>query len=293
MVRARLSSKHNPVTVFRLLDTARTITSVLCMWAWYVTYHSNIIGLLTYGREFVIDFFLEGFTTFIVQIYIIYCIWRAIQHRRYQLLLTMTMGIMCLVSFGFCIATVYSMAQSSLIVDSIPRTALPVCTHILTAGVTDIYIAISFSFILHGKRTGFRGTDHIITRLVLYTIQRGIVVTLVHFIEFATFFSTLHARPFKLFWLVLYFSGSKLNVNSLLALLNIRDHLKSHKPTDYIGDNVLLGINQGGRAERHQNIYALQVLGDDHTSQSTMTSVVGPATRGDLSEPYFQVNIIT
>lgn len=121
----------------------------------------------------------------------------------------MTMGIMCLVSFGFCIATVYSMAQSSLIVDSIPRTALPVCTHILTAGVTDIYIAISFSFILHGKRTGFRGTDHIITRLVLYTIQRGIVVTLVHFIEFATFFSTLLARPFKLFWLVLYFSGSK------------------------------------------------------------------------------------
>ncbi|KAF9801830.1 hypothetical protein IEO21_10028 [Rhodonia placenta] len=115
-------------------------------------------------------------------------------------------------------------------------------------------------FVDRGFHPAHRGsfsaiTDHIITRLVLYTIQRGIVVT------------TLHARPFKLFWLVLYFSGSKLNVNSLLALLNIRDHLKSHKPTDYIGDNVLLGINQGGRAERHQNIYALQVLGDDHTSQ--------------------------
>lgn len=63
--------------------------------------------------------------------------------------------------------------------------------HTLTAAVADVYIAISFSFILHGKRTGFYGyvqvslpypkntgatdgeysTNHIITRLVLYIIH--------------------------------------------------------------------------------------------------------------------------
>lgn len=56
-----------------------------------------------------------------------------------------------------------------------------------------------------------------------------------------------------------YFLGSKLYVNALLALLNIRNHLKSHGPIDYIGDNVLLSINQSGGAEPHTNTHALQV----------------------------------
>lgn len=86
-----------------LLDTARTTIWVLYIWAWNVTYHSDILGLLTYGRDFLADVFLEGLTILIVQMYFIHCIWRVVQHRKYQLLLTMTMGLMCLASFGLSI----------------------------------------------------------------------------------------------------------------------------------------------------------------------------------------------
>lgn len=68
-------------------------------------------------------------------------------------------------------ATVHNLAQTAEIVDSLGSIALPMRVHTLTAAVADVYIAISFSFILHGKRTGFYGTNHIITRLVLYIIH--------------------------------------------------------------------------------------------------------------------------
>lgn len=88
------------------LDTARTITEIWCIWIWNVTNHSNPFALLTVERSFLANFFLEGVTILIVQMYFIYCIWKVVEHRQYQLLLTMTVGLMCLVSFGFCIATI-------------------------------------------------------------------------------------------------------------------------------------------------------------------------------------------
>lgn len=269
------------------LDTARTIMELWCIWVWNVTNHSNPFALLIVGRNFLYainkctltdfsltfplkaDFFLEGVTTLIVQMYFIYCIWKVAEHRQYQLLLTITVGLMCLISFGFCIATICNLEKNSSIAVAIQNAAVPGCTHILMAGIADVYIAVSLSLILHRKRTGFYGTDHMIMWLVLYMIHRGIVVALVQLLEFATFLGTLNASPFELIWLAFHYPGSKLYVNSLFALLNMRDYFKSDRPGGYVGDNVLLSINQGGQAGYRQNSYAMQVQVETTTTAET------------------------
>lgn len=53
--------------------------------------------------------------------------------------------------------------------------------------------------------------------------------------------------------------GTHLMTTDPDSRLNIRNHLKSHGPIDYIGDNVLLSIDQSGGAEPHTNTHALQV----------------------------------
>ncbi|OSX58926.1 hypothetical protein POSPLADRAFT_1071248 [Postia placenta MAD-698-R-SB12] len=101
--------------------------------------------------------------------YFIHCIWRVVEHRKYQLLLTMTMPLFTISTYA--------------------------CTHIDGCSGGRLHRNLIF---LH-----FTWEKDRVPRVLL----------------FATFLGTLHAKPLNLIWLVFYFLGSKLYVNSLLAFI--------------------------------------------------------------------------
>lgn len=236
------------VVALWLLDTIRTILGIWCNWKWTIPIHANLQGSLGVSLSFVTDFFFEGMTILIVQIYFIGCIWRllAVDGKRYQSPAAAIVGIVCLASFACCIATVYNIQRTLDVTTAIRESTASGCAHILLAVIADIYIAISLVLILRRRKTGFNSTNNLVSGLMLYTIHRGIAIALVQFLEVALFAACLHAKPFKLLWLLCHYSGSKVYVNSLLALLNLRDHLRFGSRVVNVESNILLSIRDEG-----------------------------------------------
>ncbi|KAF4622143.1 hypothetical protein D9613_009320 [Agrocybe pediades] len=86
------------------------------------------------------------------------------------------------------------------------------------AVVSDIMIAASLMYFLHGQRSGMKRTDRVITKLIVYAANRGLVTSIVIIVE-AIAFTKLHNT---LWFLAIDFIIGKLYANSLLATLNCR-----------------------------------------------------------------------
>jgi len=92
-------------------------------------------------------------------------------------------------------------------------------TTALTLGVaTDIFTAASLSFFLHRMRTGYKKSDTLINRLIIYSVNTG---TLTSVFSCAVLVS-YNMMPDNLIFIALYFILSKLYANSCVATLNTR-----------------------------------------------------------------------
>ncbi|KNZ72059.1 hypothetical protein J132_04340 [Termitomyces sp. J132] len=92
----------------------------------------------------------------------------------------------------------------------------------LGSGVAaDLLIAGSLCFSLSQRKTGFKKTDSLVTVLIMYTINTSLLTTICS----AACFITYTIWPNEFTFIGIYFSLSKLFLNSLLATLNGRDSL--------------------------------------------------------------------
>ncbi|KAF8663695.1 hypothetical protein AX16_000870 [Volvariella volvacea WC 439] len=92
----------------------------------------------------------------------------------------------------------------------------------LTAVLSDIVIAAALCILLHGSRSGFRKTDTIVTKLIVYSINRCILTSAVAIVEVIVFSTS----PERHWYLAIDFVIGKLYANSLLATLNSRHSLR-------------------------------------------------------------------
>ncbi|KAH8115394.1 hypothetical protein DFH11DRAFT_1507892 [Phellopilus nigrolimitatus] len=88
--------------------------------------------------------------------------------------------------------------------------------------IIDALITSSLCYYLQGSRTGYSSIDDIIHRLLLYTINNGLLTS------FASMLAMIFAAamPHNFLFLSLHFFIAKCYINSLLASLNSRDALK-------------------------------------------------------------------
>ncbi|PCH34235.1 hypothetical protein WOLCODRAFT_142042 [Wolfiporia cocos MD-104 SS10] len=214
-----------------VLDTVRTILDVEYLWFYVIEHHGDPNGLSDFPSAFLAEFFLAALTIVVVQLYFIQTIWDFMKGKWYRLPVSFTMTALALLSFAGGTASVWEFTKDTEVALVLKNATVTASIQTVTAFVADIYIAISLSSILNGKRTGFSRTDNLITKLVAYAIHRGIFTALMQLLHFATFIGTLKDGPTKLIWSLFHFPGSKIYVNSLLALLNVRQHLRENKET--------------------------------------------------------------
>ncbi|KAJ4490595.1 hypothetical protein J3R30DRAFT_3694290 [Lentinula aciculospora] len=86
------------------------------------------------------------------------------------------------------------------------------------AAVGDTYIAGLLTLLLHTSRTGFRRSDSIINKLIIFSINTGALTSLC---AIASMLSILLA-PETFIYISFFFCMGRLYANSLLATLNIR-----------------------------------------------------------------------
>ncbi|EIM81688.1 uncharacterized protein STEHIDRAFT_161859 [Stereum hirsutum FP-91666 SS1] len=104
------------------------------------------------------------------------------------------------------------------------------CTGLGSAAAADIIIAGAMCWYLFHSRTGFKRTDSMLMALMLYSINTGLVTSVVA----TTAVITFAIMPTNFVWLACFWVLGKCYVNSFLAILNGRESIRerSTQPSD-------------------------------------------------------------
>ncbi|KAH9896099.1 hypothetical protein C8Q73DRAFT_789882 [Cubamyces lactineus] len=108
------------------------------------------------------------------------------------------------------------------------------------AVLCDIITASALIFVLRRSRTGVKRTDSVVDILVLYTINTGLLTTVVGLLVFV--FALV--RPGNLIYAGISIPGVKLYSNSVLAMLNSRRSLSARMNHDFGGDSEAGGASR-------------------------------------------------
>ncbi|TFK98996.1 hypothetical protein BDV98DRAFT_606476 [Pterulicium gracile] len=96
----------------------------------------------------------------------------------------------------------------------------------------DLIATVALCLYLANARTGFKGTDSMIKRLMGYIIQRGLLVTAVQ-ITFVVLFFMSRTR---LEWLAFHVNMTKVYANTFFAMLNAREAARGNGPQSGFSD---------------------------------------------------------
>lgn len=104
---------------------------------------------------------------------------------------------------------------------------VPGSLQVVFALVTDAAITTALTCVLHGEKTQFRGMGNTLAKLMMYVIHRGILIIAVQALQFATYFR-VHDNPLMVSDIFHWHDPAcTVYVNSLLAVLNVRHHLRA------------------------------------------------------------------
>ncbi|KZT01833.1 uncharacterized protein LAESUDRAFT_686263 [Laetiporus sulphureus 93-53] len=214
------------VALLWIFDTAITIANSQIMWHYFIQGHSNSLNLTSLALPFEIEYVFSAITTLVVQCYYMLQIWRLLRKKWYNLPMTIIIVLTAVVSCACglwlaCITIQVPQLPAVFIHVKIPATVEPVLG--LTA---DIYITVTLIWALNGERTGFKHTNTLINRLIMYAVNRGIMTALVQFLHLVTFVA---CSGDVFYWALFHYPGTKLYINSAIAIrLNARHYLRSN-----------------------------------------------------------------
>ncbi|KIJ43864.1 hypothetical protein M422DRAFT_169160, partial [Sphaerobolus stellatus SS14] len=117
---------------------------------------------------------------------------------------------------------------------------------------SNIVITIIMCWLLSNSRTGSRRTDTVVMRLIMYTVNTGLLVSLAALLTLVT----AAARPHTFIYAAFYFLIPGLYLNSMLASLNARHSISQLGA----GNNVI--IASGSRRTAFDR--AISPLHDPH-----------------------------
>ncbi|KAN0135363.1 hypothetical protein V8E53_006928 [Lactarius tabidus] len=99
--------------------------------------------------------------------------------------------------------------------------------------VVDVLITAMMTWALYRKKTGFARTDSVIMTLMAYTINTGLLTTILGTVMVILFITSPDSLvPEAIFWVT-----SKCYVNSVLAMLNSRDYVRDRRLATDISDS--------------------------------------------------------
>lgn len=190
-----------------------------------------------------------GVTGALVQLFYVMRVWLLCKNK----ILTGFILLLTLASTGMGLSWVVIAMQQETYDDLLSVSWLTITVDSLSA-VTDIVIASALVFLLHQARTGFKKSDTMINKLILFVVNTGVLTSCCALASLLV----LAASPLTLIYAPLYFCLGRLYTNSLLATLNARDSIKKQSEDN---SHMLVSIpqtlfNTHHSVERssHQNI---------------------------------------
>ncbi|KZT39543.1 hypothetical protein SISSUDRAFT_1127936 [Sistotremastrum suecicum HHB10207 ss-3] len=177
---------------------------------------------------------LTMLVVFICHVFFVTKLWKISSHNR---ILCASIAVLELASVGSQLALSVKLFSVPLW----PEVAIDLRSLVSTAFAlivcTDIAIAAGLSYYLIKCRTGYQQTDSIVTQLLYYTVNNGILTTVVDMVMMGLFLGL----PNSLAFLAVFEVISKIYVAAILTSLNTRKELRTRYRT---GEIEIYG-NQG------------------------------------------------
>ncbi|KAI5827530.1 hypothetical protein K523DRAFT_418377 [Schizophyllum commune Tattone D] len=214
------------VVTILLMDTVATALSGRGVYNYLVTNygHPEAIGAIDPALE--VESLLTVFVTFITQVFYGHSISKLAGQRRYIAWIIYFIGFVAL-AFGVaaCANNFVSVHFAGL-----SMTNAKIISAFALGGnaVCDFAITLALCLLFTGSKTGFKPTDNILDRLLVFTINRGAIALIVQIFNFALYMW----NPANLVWAPFHFCLSKIYSISLIATLNQRDKYRQSTFTD-------------------------------------------------------------
>jgi len=183
----------------------------------------NLLGMFLVRKTFASSFALTVIITSLVQAFYGWRVWSISNLRRWR---KPVVGIIAATSFTqFCLGIA---ADALLFIHpALPAVHQPAVqglysAQLATAMACDLVISLALVYFLNQSRSGFNSTENIIDRLIIYSVNVGLVTSAISVCTFVTFHTLPSSTMFTLFTETI----SKIYVNSLLVTLNARNSLK-------------------------------------------------------------------
>ncbi|KAL5531059.1 hypothetical protein ACEPAG_3935 [Sanghuangporus baumii] len=121
----------------------------------------------------------------------------------------------------------------------------------IVSAINDVVIAAGLCYYLLRSRSGITGTDRLVTRLIRYSIQSGILTSIISVIMLVCFL----VMPDNWIWIAVHIVLAKPFSNSFLAMLNARSRLRSQlHHSDHGNKHGILVVDRSANAFRGSSL---------------------------------------
>ncbi|KAF7331775.1 hypothetical protein MKEN_00057400 [Mycena kentingensis (nom. inval.)] len=192
---------------------------------WYtITNYANPTALSQLVWSILLEVLFNGLIGLIVQGFLTMRVWR-LSNRNVGL--TLIAGSLVLAEFACSVAFTIQSMKLETWQELGQLKPLSMTVNVLGAG-GDFVIAMFLVFYLRRSRTGFRKSDSMISKLIIFSVSTGLLTSVC---AIASLVSILVLGS-SLVYVAFYFSLGRLYFNSVLATLNARKDILDDDPDD-------------------------------------------------------------
>ncbi|KAH9919115.1 uncharacterized protein B0H18DRAFT_1029219 [Fomitopsis serialis] len=207
-----------------VLQSAQIATDIHQLWYYLIRGHGNILALTVLDPATGGQSLLSHALMVLVQWYFLHRIWLLLKGTRVKCFYAGFAAFVSLMTLGTSIWVVYDCFIEKSVTTAVRGGLVPGIWSLSAIFVTDLYITCILCYALWGCRNGFQQTDGILTRLVIYAINRGILLCLASFVAIVLW--VIDSKGGTTYIEAISAPGQgTLYANSLLAVLNVRNHL--------------------------------------------------------------------
>ncbi|KAI0628212.1 hypothetical protein C8Q77DRAFT_479432 [Trametes polyzona] len=209
------------VTICLLIETLHSVCSMHVVYHYLVSNYFNPLALTFDVWSLQTLTWVSGITIILAQSFYARRVYRLSEGWRYRILVAIAI-VLIIVELGFTLAA----TAEGFILPTLAEYRKVAWLISVVYGVTvfcDILLAGSLTWMLLKKRTGFKHTDSLIQVIVLYTVNTGALTSMFGLVGFLLAL----IMPDNLIYIGVSLFGTKLYINSVLAVLNSRKGLNN------------------------------------------------------------------
>jgi len=211
------------VVILFILDTVHTVLCIYSVYWYLILNFGNVANLDLTMWAINIQIDVNGLMGFLVQL----------MYARRVYIMSGNIVIPAIITAlgGICFALGFVLTRKIFELKYFSRDSSltwVICVGMGSTASADILIALSMCWYLYHKRTGFAGTDSVIMTLMSYSINSGLLTSILA-IGLPICFVII---PTNFIWVVFFWLMGKCYVNSFLAMLNNRDTLRERPAED-------------------------------------------------------------